>query len=195
MTQEKLPAIRRATLDLATFPALQDAGDRRTITPAMLHALIQWSANYGLDPWQGHTCYMYGKPYVTEKGAMANAKRYTEYAGHACRLIPQADHEARGFGKEDMVWECTVWVRGLDHPVIEYGEVTEVELQMLKAQVERNVREEARNFGKSPAELERLVFERLQFLPLTKSPGKMARARAIRRAHLLAFPLKGEGGG
>lgn len=155
-------------LDLAIFPAKEDAGDRRAIDAARAIALITWAKGYGLDPWQGHVVYYFGKPYVTEKGAVTNARNYPDYSGFTLINVPPEDREARGFDRDGYVYECTIWIKGRDLPLVEYGEVGTEEIDKCRAA-----------YG-----------DKAQFLPVVNFPGKIARSRAIRRAHLLAFPLK-----
>lgn len=167
MTQQHslLPREREKPKGLVPFD--RDGGDRKLLLPDQLQALIAWSERYNLDPWAGHVILYYGKPYVTEKGAMAWARRHKEYRGHALSLVPLQECKAMGLGDQDIAYRCEVFVASLDHPVVEFGEVRWEEVQ------------EAISKWKEDA----------YYLPLVKAPGKMARARAIRRAHLLAFPL------
>lgn len=159
--------LAKPKLDMALFPAKDDAGDRKQITAQAAITLLVWAEGYGLDAWQGHVCYMHGKPYVTEHGAVANALKYPEYGGFALTPVSPDDLERKGFSPGSWVWECTVRAKGGEMSFSAYGEVTEEEVQRLVAD--------------NP--------DKAQYLPIVKSPRKIAQARAIRRAHLLAFPL------
>ena len=177
MTQEHIPPQRslippKAPETREIIPFNRDGGTGESIAPDLVRALILYGQKYSLDPYAGELIYFYNQPYVTERGAVHNAIRSGKYRGHAISLVPPEERKAMGLGDQDIIYRCEVWVKGIEEPVVEFGEVTWKEGQ------------EA---------LERYK-DRAQYLPLVRSPGKMARARAIRRAHLLAFPLKGEEG-
>lgn len=168
MTQQRslLPSESRELI-----PFNRDGGTGEVLAPDLVKALILYGEKYGLDPFGGELIYYFGQPYVTERGAVHNAIRSGQYRGHALSLVTPEERKAMGLGDQDIAYRCEVWVKGVEQPVVEFGEVTDKE-----------VREALERYK-----------DRAQYLPIVKSPGKQARARAIRRAHLLAFPLKGEG--
>ena len=162
-----IPPKAEATREIVPFT--RDGGTGELLAPDLVKALVLYGQKYSLDPYAGELIYFYNQPYVTERGAVHNAIRSGRYRGHAVSLVPAEERKAMGLADNDYVYRCEVWVKDVEEPVAEFGEVTWKEVQ------------EA---------LERYK-DRAQYLPIVKSPGKMARARAIRRAHLLAFPLKG----
>ena len=58
----------------ALVPFPKDGGSGQAVAPTMVHALAVWSSQYGLDPFAGPVIYYFGQPYVTERGAVANAQ-------------------------------------------------------------------------------------------------------------------------
>lgn len=153
------------------IPFNRDGATGEILAPDLVRALVLYGQKYGLDPYAGELIYYYGQPYVTEKGAVHIAVRSGRYRGHAVSIVPPEERKAMGLQDGDMAYRCEVWVKDVEQPVVEFGEVTAREVQ----------------------EVQERYKDRAQYLPIFKFPGKMARARAIRRAHLLAFPLKGEG--
>lgn len=176
------------------IPFNRDGGTGEIMAPDLVRALVLYGQKYGLDPYAGELIYYYGQPYVTERGAVHNAVRSGQYGGHALTIVPPEERKAMSLEDGDMAYRCEVFIKGVAQPVIEFGEVTAKELAAVQEQVKLAVARDRDFRETTPAQQEREIIRRLQFLPLMKSPGKMARARAIRRAHLLAFPLKGEGG-
>ena len=176
-------------LNLAMFPANQDAGDLSKVVPVMAVALIEWSKQYGLDAWAGHTCFMYGKPYVTERGAIANAQKSKDYRGFATIPVPDSSFTKLGYPDALVMWLCSISRGGWPEVIAEYGVVTQTEINELKAKTQRNLLRDPRNQHLSPQELETLLNEKLSYLPLFRIPSTMARTRAIRRAHLVAFAI------
>lgn len=191
MIEENLPVKRERTLDLAMFPAAQDAGSRQDLTQEVMTALITWSSTFGLDAWAGHTCYMYGKPYVTERGAQANAEKYQAYQGYTMRRVKGEELADLDLEHDDIVWECAVDRRDRSQPIIEYGVVTRRDIDGLAELTRRNVRRRPESKDLDDYEIELKAFDSLSYLPLWRNPNNMARVRAIRRAHLSAFPLQG----
>ncbi len=156
----------------ALVPFAKDGGSGTIVAPAVLEGLVAWSEQYGLDAYAGQTLVMYGQPYITEKGAVANAMRHPKYRGFSVALVAtERMKEMKLDTSNDIAYECMVHMDGYHSPIVEYGEVTQAEVNAAMAK-----------FGSNAP-----------FLPLVKSPGKMARARAIRRAHLLAVPLSRQG--
>ncbi len=185
----KLPAKRDIFLNLEMFPGAKDAGDYHQITPTQALGLITYAQRYGLDAWAGHVCYMYGKPYVTEKGAMANAEKSKAYKGFSATMTSKEEREALRLSKEDLSWSCTVYRSDRDKPATEYGIVYDSELQELHKQVSDRLLRDMRGKEVDAQTHERMVLEKLSYLPLYRRPGQQAYIRAIRRALLLAFPL------
>ena len=156
----------------ALVPFTKDGGSGQAIAPVMAHALAVWSERYGLDPFAGQVIYYFGQPYVTEKGAIANACNSERYMGFSCSMLgPEEMKRMRLDPNCDIAYMCCVHIKDYKEPVVEYGEVRQTEID-----------EASRKFGANAP-----------FLPIVRFPVKMARARAIRRAHLIAFPLVNEG--
>lgn len=191
MTQKQLAKPTDKTMMFKAFPALTDAGDGHQITIEEARSLISWAAKYDLDAWAGHVCYMYSKPYVTEKGALANAQKDKRYRGFVYPSINDADIKALGYPDPIAAWACEVYIDGFPNPITEYGVVTQSELDILKVRMWRNIAKQQHAEKYSDQDIESIVLDRLMYIPLWRQPSTMARARAIRRAHLLAFPLKG----
>jgi len=63
------------------------------------------------------------------------------------------------------------------------------EIAKLKRQVEATVRKEHSQGTIDETLLQSIVADKLSYLPLCRAPSTMARTRAIRRAHLKAFPF------
>lgn len=191
MTQKQLPATQDKSMMFRAFPANTDAGDRKAISIEAARALISWAAKYGLDAWANHACYMYGKPYVTEKGALANALGGKGYKGFTWRKLKGEELQELGAPDSVACWECSVFVEGYPNPIVEIGEVTQSELDTLRNRIRWSIAKEQSAERHSDQDIEAMTDDRLMYLPLWRTPSTMARARAIRRAHLLAFPLKG----
>jgi len=167
----------------------RDAGDAHPLTGEQIRLALWFAQTYNLDPYQGQVAIMYGRPYLTERGAVANAARNPDYNGHDLEHVPQADLEGLNLTREDVAWICRVYHKGREHPTTDIGVVTHQELVELRGKVFRNLRSEQRSQNLTDAALEQQVDQRLRYLPLYTTPGKMAMARAVRRAHTLAFPL------
>ncbi len=180
----------RAKLDLAMFPGAKDAGDYHEITPLAAQALITYAERYGLDAWAGHVSYMYGKPYITEKGAMANAEKHKEYKGFSATMTTKEERKALDLKPDDLAWTCNVYRSDRDHPTIEYGIVYDWELQELQDQVSERLLREMKGREVDGPTHERMVLDKLSYLPLYRRPGHQAYIRAIKRAHLAAFALE-----
>ena len=95
-----------------------------------------------------------------------------------------------GLVTDDLAWTCSVLRSDRDLPIVEYGIVYDSELQELHKQVSERLLREMKGREVDAATHERLVLERLSYLPLYRRPGHQAYIRAIRRAHLAAFPLE-----
>jgi len=139
---------------------------------------------------QGHVAIMYGKPYLTEKGAVANAASSPDYNGYDVEHVPQKELKDHGLEREDIAWVCRVYTKGRDHPITELGVVTQVELTRLREKVIANLKRDKNTQNLTESALEFQADARLRYLPLYVHPGNQARVRAIRRAHTLAVPLK-----
>jgi len=167
MTQE------RRGLSLSIAPFATDGGDGKPIPREKAEHLVRWAHLYALDPWAGHVIIMYGRPFITAEGALARARANPRYEGYTLRALEEAEKEELGVPKDAWAYECAVIVKGDRHPIVEWGVVTREEVEEAKAR----------------------AGERARFLPIVKAPWAQAQARAIRRAHLRAFPLdrpKGE---
>lgn len=191
MALEKVPPAKASFLDPSHLPARFDAGDHREVDLAQAQHLVAWAANFGLDAWADHVCMMYGAPYVTEKGAIANAEKYQAYQGYEMRRVKGEELQDLGLEPDDIVWECAVDRRDRSHPIVEYGVVHRADLHHLEEQARRNLRKDPANAGLDDYDLEVRLVDRLSYLPLYRNPNNIARVRAIRRAHLTAFPLQG----
>jgi len=150
---------------LAIIP--RDAGDDKEIDLPRIKFLIAWARQFALSVLAGDVIYMYGKPWVTDVGAIKIARRYKEYKGYSVTLLNDSQKEEKGFDKSSYVAECRVYVEGYKEPVIDWGEITQERIAELKAQYK----------------------EKASYLPIVKYPKKKAMAEAIRRAHKRAFPL------
>lgn len=191
MTQESTKPPAKDTLNLHMFPARVDAGEGQEITQAAAAALIVWAERYGLDAWAGHTCYMYGRPYVTMTGAIANAEKHPDYRGCAMKPMDKTTRAALGLQETDSAWVAQVFRKEIEHPFEAHGVVTALERAHLKERMLRNTKSDARNMPKTETEIEGLVNQRLSYIPVWTRPGLQAQARAVRRAHLLAYPIRG----
>ena len=191
MTQEIAQPTAKDTLNLHMFPARVDAGEGAEITQAAALALLVWAESYGLDAWAGHVCLMYGKPYVTMPGAIANASKHPDYAGCALRPMDKATRQALDLQEKDSAWIAQVWRKGIEHSFEAHGVVTAQERAQLRERMLANAKKDPRNMPKTDAEMEGLVNLRLSYIPIWTRPGMQAQARAVRRAHLLAYPIRG----
>lgn len=161
----------RTELNRTHFPGLVDGGDGKELQATAAAFLVRYATAYGLDAWQGHVVLFFGQPFVTEKGAIANAQKYGKlYRGFNAYPMTPLRLEQHGKPSGTYGWECEVLQQGRA-PLHEWGFVEPEEISTLKIK-----------FG-----------ARAQFLPIVKHPGTMARARAVRRAHILAFPLQRTG--
>jgi len=177
------------TRSLAMFPGKQDAGDRRMISREAAIALINWAKQYGLDAWSGHCCYMYGQPYIEEKGVLYHANHQKTYRGYITIPIKEVDYAELGYPDAISIWECTVFLGGDWQPIREWGVVDNAEIMRLRRQVEVGVRKEHQAGTIDEATIQNLVTDKLSYLPLCRYPSTQARTRAIRRAHLKAYPF------
>lgn len=191
--EETLPAEApvKGALSMALFPAGQDAGDHRQITRQQALALIAWSERYGLDAWAGHTCYMYGRPYVRVEGALYLGRTRESYRGYSVSPMGPNDRTVHGYGPHDVVYECIVDDRVLGHGVRELGSVTTMERDLAKLQCRTNVERELAGKQATEAMVELETLRRQLTLPILRNPAQQAETRAIRRAHLRAYPLEG----
>lgn len=191
------PLARRTQLD--HLPSLSqvrtDAGNAAEVTLQQYQALVAWSEEYGLDVEAGQACFMYGLPYVTERGAVANAARDPDYDGYEVRRLSDAEKEDLGFQAADIIWECAVAHKDRALPTTELGVVQADERQQQLDKIVRNLERDPKTRNWSRDQVERVASERAAYTPLFGRPTLMARARAIRRAHLLAFPLRRRDGG
>jgi len=189
MSQQPGTELVDKTRTLTMFPGKQDAGDRRIISREAAIALINWAKQYGLDAWSGHVCYMYGQPYINERGALYYANRQKAYRGYSITVAPESQYVLLGYPDAIAVWECCVWISGYEKPIQEWGVVESGEIAKLKRQVEATVRKEHGAATVDEATIQNIVADKLSYLPLFRAPSTMARTRAIRRAHLKAFPF------
>lgn len=158
---------KQETIPRELFPVQSDYGDNAKLTASQIHFLINWARSYGLDAWAGHVCFYRGKPYVTIDGHVAKARAEKDYRGYETRCLSQPDKESLGYNPLSSVWQATVHIEGYQAPIVEYGEVSDSELEELQT--------------KHP--------DKARFLPVVKHPGLMAEKRALARALSRAFPI------
>jgi len=159
------------------------------LAPPQVQALIAYGQRYNLDPYARHVMILYGAPYLTEVGAIAHAKRDARYRGYTCRNLTPDDLEKLGEEPGSWGWLCSVWMDGYKDPIEDWGIVIPKEIEYLTEEIRQNVETDKRWRDLSEASREREIARRCRMLPLLASPSKMARARAIRRAHERAVPL------
>jgi len=191
--EETLPEVTGSagTLSMALFPAGQDAGDHRAVSRQQALALIAWSSRYGLDAWAGHTCYMYGRPYVRTEGALYLGRSRESYRGYSVSPLGPEDRARHGYADHDVVYECIVDDRELAQGVRELGSVTEMERDLAKLQCRANAERDLAGKQATEAQIELETLRRQLTLPVLRNPAQQAETRAIRRAHLRAYPLEG----
>jgi len=177
------------TRSLSMFPGKQDAGNRANITREAAIVLINWAKQYGLDAWSGHVCYMYGQPYIEERGALYNANRKKGYRGYSVQVVHEEEYALLGYPDAIAIWVCHVWLDGREASITEWGVVDKAEIDKLRRQVEATVRKEHEKAPLDENLIANIVADKLSYLPLCRSPSTQARTRAIRRAHLKAFPF------
>lgn len=169
MTQDRLDETTQAvgTRKFGDFPAKTDGGTGMMISPTEARFLVGWAKEYGLVAWLGHVCFMYGKPYVQIAGRIYNAHSTGEFRGYEC--YPMTDRRKReaGIPEDAWAWRAEVYRKGGEHPFVDYGVVTQEEVEKAK-----------RDHG-----------EKAGYLPIVKSPSLMAEKRALARALERAFPL------
>jgi len=154
-----------------------------------VQALIAYGQRYNLDPYARHVMILHGAPYLTEVGAIAHARRDARYRGYTCRNLTPDDLEKLGEEPGSWGWLCSVWMDGYKEPIEDWGIVIPKEIEYLTEEIRQNVETDPRWRNLSEASREREIARRCRMLPLLASPSKMARARAIRRAHERAVPL------
>lgn len=189
MSQQTGLELLDKTRSMSMFPGKQDAGDRRPITREAAIALINWAKQYGLDAWSGHVCYMYGQPYIQERGMLYHANRQKNYRGYSTLPVQEAHYIELGYPDAISVWECSVFLTGDRAPITEWGVVDKAEIDKLRRQVEASVRKEHQSGTIDETTIAMIVADKLSYLPLCRAPSTMARTRAIRRAHLKAYPI------
>ena len=189
MSQQPGTELVDKTRTLTMFPGKQDAGDRRIISKEAAIALINWAKQYGLDAWSGHVCYMYGQPYITERGVLYHANPQKNYSGYSIIPIKEAQYAELGYPDAIAIWECCIFLRNRKGGITEWGVVESSEIAKLKRQVEATVRKEHGAGTVDEATIQNIVADKLSYLPLFRAPSTMARTRAIRRAHMKAFPI------
>ena len=189
MSQQPGTDLIDKTRSLAMFPGKLDAGDRKPVSREGAIALINWAKQYGLDAWSGHVCYMYGQPYITERGVLYNSTKQRDYRGYSVEPIKESQYADYGYPDALAMWSCTVWIKDREHPICEWGVVDKSEIDKLKRQVEASVRKEHSAARIDETLLQNIVADKLSYLPLCRAPSTMARTRSIRRAHLKAYPF------
>jgi len=189
MSQSYLPELVEKGKPMAMFPGKQDAGTRKFITKDAAVFLINWAKQYGLDAWSGHVCYMYEQPYIEEKGVLYHANHQKAYRGYSISPVPQSQYADLGYPNALAIWECNVYLKDREGAITEWGVVEEAEIEKLKRQVEASVRKEHGTGTIDETTIQNIVADKLSYLPLCRAPSTMARTRAIRRAHLKAFPF------
>jgi len=189
MSQQTGPELIDKTRSLAMFPGKQDAGDRKPVSREAAIALINWAKQYGLDAWSGHVCYMYGQPYITERGVLYNSNKQHDYRGYSVEVITESQYAVLGYPDAISIWVCHVFAKDRDVTIDEWGVVDKSEIDKLKRQVEAGVRKEHQPGTVDETLIQNIVADKLSYLPLCRAPSTMARTRAIRRAHLKAYPV------
>lgn len=175
---------------LELIPFERDAGEGRIVPKEKLQALVAWAERYGLDPYASQVCLMFGQPYITEKGCLALAHKDTRYKGYTLNKLSEEKLIELGCEAGDWGWECSVNIEGFPAYIWDYGVVTHQELKSLEERVTNNLKEipQLRNAPEPVLERERNL--RLSYIPVYNHPGRQAKARAIRAAHLRAIPMK-----
>lgn len=151
----------------AAFPANQDTDRGTNITLQQANYLITWASRWGLDAWAGHVYYTHGRPTISETGAIANAHLSGNFGGLVTTHIHEEQAEALGFELPGVGWRCDVLYKDATEPMVDYGWVARSEVTAM----------------------EKKAGDRARYLPLVAHTSLLAKARAIRRALLRAFPL------
>lgn len=104
---------------------VRDAGTRRLATPEQVQALIDFALRYGLDPYRGHVCLMYGRPYIEIDGLYFAAFKTGEFDGADSRPLTMTEREQYGIPVLEDAWIAHVWRKGCTHPFTGMHHVTQ----------------------------------------------------------------------
>lgn len=94
---------------------VKDAGTRKLATPEQVKQLIEFVLRYGLDPYRGHACLMYGRPYVEIDGLYFLAHNTGEMDGCNSRPLTNSERADYGIPALDDAWIAFVWRKGCAH--------------------------------------------------------------------------------
>lgn len=187
--REEPPKPKPTARSQITLALEYDQATGLQLQPRQVQALVAYGARYNLDPYARHIMILYGAPYLTEIGAIAHARRDARYRGFSCRNLQPEELEKLGEEPGSWGWLCSVWMDGYKEPIEDWGIVTHQEVERMEGEIRQNVETDQQWRNLAEASREREIARRSRMLPLVSSPSKMARARAIRRAHERAVPL------
>lgn len=159
---EPLSFVGVPTTDLATG---------EVISLAMLKALFEYAGRYCLDPYRGHVCVMYGKPYVTIDGYLYHANVSKLPYSLLSQPLDEAKRKAYQLPEGAHAWQASVVYKETGQTFSGLGIVTAEEM--------------AARSEKHP--------ERLRSPVVAAHPWQLAQKRAEWQALRRAFPI-GESG-
>lgn len=188
--RREAPAPRKLSPGAERTLALEyDQATGLQLQPPQVQALLAYGQRYNLDPYARHVMILHGAPYLTEVGAIAHARRDARYRGYSCRNLQPKELEKLGEEAGSWGWLCSIWMDGYKEPIEDWGIVTHQEVEYMTDEIRQNVETDPKWRNLSESAREREIARRCRRLPLLSSPSKMARARAVRRAHERAVPL------
>ena len=94
---------------------VKDAGTRKLASPEQVQQLIDFALRYGLDPYRGHVCLMYSRPFVEIDGLYCLAQKTGEMDGCDSRPLTMAEREQYGIPVLEHAWIAHVWRKGCAH--------------------------------------------------------------------------------
>ncbi|MCJ7828986.1 MAG: recombinase RecT [Dehalococcoidia bacterium] len=144
---------------------VKDAGTRKLATPEQVQQLIDFAIRYGLDPYRGHVCLMYGRPFVEIDGLYCLAHNTGEMDGCNSRPLTISERDDYSLPPLQSAWIAFVWRKGCSHPFTGMHSVSQEFL------------DERSNDGKE-----------YRNPTWRKWPGRMCEKQAQRFAFRMAFP-------
>ena len=93
---------REAHQPITTLLPRVDLATGELLTPVVIEGLKAYAERYGLDPYRGHVCLMYGKPYIGLDGYLYHANKEEIPYSLTGRPMTEDELKARGYQPDDL---------------------------------------------------------------------------------------------